>query len=100
MANALSARPAARSITVSVGQSVDRRLVVSVVDDGPGVPEDFLTVAFDRFSRADRSRASSGGSGLGLALVQAVARRAGGRATLANEPGGGARATVTVPPRG
>ncbi|KQS22339.1 HAMP domain-containing sensor histidine kinase [Frigoribacterium sp. Leaf186] len=100
VANALSVRPAARSITVSVGQTVDRRLVVSVVDDGPGVPEDFLTVAFDRFSRADPSRASSGGSGLGLALVQAVARRAGGRATLVNEPGGGARATVTVPPRG
>lgn len=100
VANALAARPQASTITVSVGQDERHRLVIAVIDDGPGVPDAFLPVAFDRFSRADRSRASSGGSGLGLALVQAVARRAGGRATLANEPGGGARATVTVPPRG
>jgi two-component system OmpR family sensor kinase len=67
------------------------QLEVVVRDDGPGVPEGFLPKAFDRFSRPDESRtASSGGSGLGLALVRAIAESAGGTALLTNEPTGAA----------
>jgi two-component system, OmpR family, sensor kinase len=58
-------------------------LVLRVEDDGPGAPEDFLPIAFDRFSRADTSRKLSG-SGLGLALVAAIADAADGDARAEN----------------
>lgn len=60
-----------------------RRLVLRVEDDGPGAPEEFIAVAFERFSRAETSRSQSG-SGLGLALVAAVAEAAGGEALAEN----------------
>ncbi|GAA4264825.1 HAMP domain-containing sensor histidine kinase [Frondihabitans peucedani] len=71
---------------------------LSVSDDGPGVPEEFLPVAFDRFTRADESRRRiRGGSGLGLTLVRGLAERAGGRASLVNGADGGAVAVVELP---
>ncbi|MCU1414117.1 MAG: two-component system sensor protein [Microbacteriaceae bacterium] len=71
-------------------------LVLRVVDSGPGMPEDFLPVAFDRFSRPDVSRAkNSGGSGLGLAIVHAIVTSAGGTVSLANA--NGLSVTVTLP---
>ncbi len=59
-----------------------------VADEGAGFEEDFLPRAFERFSRADDAR-TGGGAGLGLAIVDAVARAHGGRASAA-------RATVTL----
>ena len=49
-----------------------------VSDEGAGFPDDFLPRAFERFSRADEAR-TGGGAGLGLAIVDAVARAHGGR---------------------
>ena len=57
--------------------------VFRVTDDGPGMPKAFLPKAFERFSRLDESR-SSGGSGLGLSLVKAIADAAGGTVSLHN----------------
>ena len=60
-------------------------VVLAVDDDGPGMTEEFLAHAFERFARADEARArTSGGAGLGLALVQGIARAAGGDATARN----------------
>lgn len=60
-------------------------LRLRVEDDGPGVPEEFLDIAFERFSRADTSRTGGGsGSGLGLALVAAIADAADGDARAEN----------------
>ncbi len=74
------------------------RAVLSVLDDGPGIPEDDLPRLFDRFYRADTSRTrSSGGAGLGLAIVRAIVTAHGGRIEAANLPGGGARMTVVLP---
>jgi two-component system OmpR family sensor kinase len=68
-------------------------LLLTVVDSGSGMPEDFLPVAFDRFSRSDRSRASNDvGSGLGLAIVHAIVSAAQGAISLSNAAG----FTVTV----
>lgn len=73
-------------------------LVLAVEDDGPGIPEDFIPIAFDRFSRPDESRASNGGgSGLGLAIVHAIVAAAHGTVTLENSASGGVRVTVTLP---
>ncbi|MEO5711637.1 MAG: HAMP domain-containing sensor histidine kinase [Nocardioidaceae bacterium] len=73
----------------------DSSLRVSVRDDGPGFPADFVPQAFDRFSRAEESRTTPG-SGLGLALVHEVAQAHGGRATVEPGPGGCVRLDVPV----
>jgi two-component system OmpR family sensor kinase len=74
------------------------RSVLSVIDDGPGIPEADLPRLFDRFYRADSSRTrSSGGAGLGLAIVRAIVTAHGGRIEAANLPEGGARMTVRLP---
>jgi two-component system OmpR family sensor kinase len=79
------------------GQTVRRgvlppppRLVVSVSDNGPGIPPDLLPDLFERFTRADtaRSRTSSASStGLGLAIVDAVVAAHGGAVVATSRPG-------------
>jgi signal transduction histidine kinase len=68
---------------------------VSVADDGPGIPAEEREAVKGRFARGRRPR--SHGSGLGLALVQQQAELHGGTLTLADAPGGGLRATLTIP---
>jgi signal transduction histidine kinase len=70
------------------------RLVLTVTDDGPGLPEEFIPRAFDRFSQTDDGR--EGGTGLGLAIVAAIVAAAGGTVRLDND-GAGARAFVEIP---
>jgi two-component system, OmpR family, sensor histidine kinase BaeS len=69
---------------------------IAVRDDGPGIPSSALPHIFDRFYRADPSRASRG-SGLGLAIVADLAEALGGRAFAENPTGGGARVGIEVP---
>ncbi len=71
-------------------------LELHVLDAGLGVPSDFRPRAFDRFSRADPARTSSG-AGLGLAIVELIARRHGGHAELRDRPGGGTDAVLVLP---
>ncbi|MFJ9173955.1 ATP-binding protein [Streptomyces sp. NPDC102360] len=73
----------------------DATLVITVTDEGPGFPADFLPRAFERFARAETSRTSPG-SGLGLAFVAAVAASHGGTARAENT-GHGASASLTIP---
>ena len=69
-----------------------------VADDGEGVALDDLPHIFEPFYRGDSSRARrQGGSGLGLALVQALAQAHGGRVAVESAPGQGARFTVKLP---
>jgi signal transduction histidine kinase len=71
---------------------------VDVADDGPGFAPDDLPSVFDPLFRSDRARAgSTGGTGLGLAIARRLARAHGGDVEAANDPGGGARATLTLP---
>ena len=74
----------------------DGLLRVAVRDEGPGFPEHFAAHAFERFSRAEQSR-STPGSGLGLALVRAVAEAHGGRAYV--DPGTAACVRLDLPVR-
>lgn len=77
---------AARSIRVAAHKSAEG-VLLSVADDGPGIPEGDRARAVERFVRLESSR-SAPGSGLGLSLVAAVARLHGGELRLAdNEPG-------------
>ena len=71
---------------------------IDVTDDGPGIPEGALDHVFDRFYRADPSRSrSSGGAGLGLAIVQAIVEAHGGKVTVAREETGGTRIAIELP---
>jgi two-component system OmpR family sensor kinase len=67
-----------------------------VRDEGPGFPPAFLPRAFQRFSRADEAR-TRGGAGLGLALVDAIARAHGGSASARNLDEGGAEVAISLP---
>jgi two-component system, OmpR family, sensor kinase len=71
---------------------------VEVLDRGPGLTEDDLAAVFERFHRGAAGRAGPNGTGLGLPIARELARRWGGDVTLANRDGGGARATLLVPP--
>jgi signal transduction histidine kinase len=72
--------------------------VVEVDDNGPGVPESEIERAFEPFHRLESSRSrETGGIGLGLAVVRAIARGHGGEVTLQNRSEGGLRARVTLP---
>jgi two-component system OmpR family sensor kinase len=72
--------------------------VLEVADAGPGVPPEHVARIFERFYRADSSRArQSGGTGLGLAIVASLAAAHGGRATVDMSPGVGARFLVELP---
>lgn len=74
--------------------------VLTVEDDGPGVPDDERDRIFERFARLDESRdRSSGGSGLGLALVRELAEDHDGTVAVGTSPMGGAAFTVKVPLR-
>jgi two-component system sensor histidine kinase MtrB len=81
----------------------ERQLVVEVQDSGPGIPEDVLPHVFDRFYKADKGRARSEGSGLGLSIAMENARIHGGTITAANAPArpdgtpGGAVFTLVLP---
>jgi two-component system, OmpR family, sensor kinase len=75
-------------------ESADGIVELRVVDAGPGFPPEFLPHAFERFSRPDEAR-SGGSAGLGLAIVDAVARAHGGTARVDNA--GGASVTIALP---
>ncbi len=66
-----------------------RRLSIEVEDEGCGVPDEALGRIFDRFARADAARTrTAGGVGLGLAIVDAIAKGHGGRCTVTSTPHG------------
>jgi signal transduction histidine kinase len=67
-----------------------------VADSGPGFPEDFLTAAFERFSRPDLGRTVEG-TGLGLSIVRSIARAHGGEAHVTNLLSGGADVWISLP---
>ena len=71
---------------------------ISIVDHGEGVPPQIREQIFERFWRADTSRArETGGSGLGLAIVASILKALNGDIAVSESPGGGATFTVTLP---
>jgi two-component system, OmpR family, sensor kinase len=92
--NAIAAMPKGGTVQISLKQS-PTGLTLTVVDDGPGMPTEFIPIAFDRFSRPDDSRArNSGGAGLGLAIVHAIVASANGEISIANRRSSASRATA------
>ena len=76
----------------------DHDVVLTVVDNGPGIPEEDLPKVFERFYRVDKARSrAAGGTGLGLSIVQDTVKKRGGTVSAANRSNGGAVFTVRWP---
>ncbi len=87
LANARTHTPPGTTVTVSVARA-GGDAVLRVHDDGPGVDPVVRDELFERFSRADRSRArKTGGTGLGLSIAKAIVSAHGGTISVASEPG-------------
>jgi two-component system, OmpR family, sensor kinase len=94
--NALIHTPAGTPVTVSVRRE-GSDAVLEVADRGPGVPVSMRERVFERFARGGGDAAPQGSSGLGLAIVRAVADAHHGRVALSDAEGGGARFVITLP---
>jgi signal transduction histidine kinase len=85
-------------VRLSVAGDAPDRLRFVVEDDGPGIPPAERERVFDRFHRTDPARdRASGGAGLGLAIVDAIARAHGGSVEAGESPEGGARLVLVLP---
>jgi two-component system OmpR family sensor kinase len=88
LANARTHTPPGTSVTTSLAVDQTGAAVLTVSDDGPGIPAWLQPEIFERFARGDSSRSRRGGStGLGLAIVAAVVRAHGGTIGVHSVPG-------------
>jgi two-component system, OmpR family, sensor kinase len=106
MSNALTHTPDGTPIEVSIGSGIlDPRVddsppaaTIDVTDHGPGMTADQAHRVFERFYRADQARTSTtGGNGLGLAIVRALVAAHGGIASVRTSPGRGATFRIALP---
>jgi signal transduction histidine kinase len=93
--NALRHTPSGGSVVLAVKED-GSNVVFSVEDSGPGIDPDDLPHVFERFYRADRSRHTDGGAGLGLAIARGIVEAHGGR-IWADPSGSGARFSFALP---
>ncbi len=98
--NALNYAPSDTDVELETGSDDGRRPGWRCSTAAPGSIADEGERVFDRFYRGSASRSGTAGTGLGLPVVEALARRWGGTATLRNRAGGGARGEVRLPLRG
>lgn len=83
---------------ISMERRGETAVVITVMDRGPGIPDDQLEAAMQPFYRVEQSRnRETGGSGLGLAIAQQLAAAIGGSVRLYNREGGGLAAEVVIP---
>ena len=98
-ANAIRHTPTGGTVALRAEPDGDR-VRVTISDSGPGIPAEHLPHVFDRFYKADASRAGTrvpSGSGLGLSIVRAIVDRHGGSVRASNAPDGGAVFTFQLP---
>jgi two-component system OmpR family sensor kinase len=97
LANVRAHTPADTPVRVTLSRE-DGHARLEVADSGPGMDAEQVAHAFERFYRAEESRTrSSGGVGLGLSIVAAVAQAHGGTVAAASEPGQGATFRIELP---
>lgn len=104
VSNAVRHTPAGTTVLVGIAPRPDNQIILSVSDNGPGLPDDDAGRVFERFYRGDPSRArisgngsAGGGHGLGLSIVAALVAAHAGRVDAEQTPGGGATFRVVLP---
>ena len=97
VSNAVKYTPQGGQILITIHESVND-VVFVVEDNGPGIPESELPFIFERLYRADKSRnRSTGGAGIGLAIVKSIVVAHGGSVKAENRPELGSRFIVILP---
>jgi two-component system, OmpR family, sensor histidine kinase KdpD len=94
--NAIKFSPKGADIRIGAHR-VGGEVVISVADQGPGIPPPERERVFEKFYRVKREGAGVRGSGLGLAICKGLVEANGGRIRVEQTPGGGARFVVTLP---
>lgn len=94
--NSLRYTPGGGVITLRARRE-QQRILLQVRDNGEGISAEDLPHIFDRFYRGDRSRQSSGESGLGLAIAKSLIESQGGSISVESEPGKGSVFTISLP---
>jgi len=99
MSNAIKFTAKDRGITINVTEDKKNaaQLLVTVADQGVGIPEDELEQVFDKFVQSSKTKTGAGGTGLGLAICKEIINAHGGRIWAENNPQGGAIFSVLLP---
>jgi two-component system, OmpR family, osmolarity sensor histidine kinase EnvZ len=95
--NALRYAGSDKPMELAVSQTTEG-VTVEVADRGPGIPPADVERMKSPFTRLESARSNAKGAGLGLAIVDRIMRRCGGRFDLLRRPGGGLRACLVFPP--
>jgi signal transduction histidine kinase len=96
ISNSLRYTPAKGEIVLGARQE-NGNVILSVTDNGRGIPADALPHVFDRFYRADSARTRSDESGLGLAIARSIVLAHGGSISAESAPGTGTTMKITLP---
>jgi len=95
--NAIKYSEPERKVKVEVERS-DFEILISVIDEGQGIPKEHLPRIFERFYRVDKARSRKlGGTGLGLSIVKHIAAVHNGSVTVESEVGKGSKFTIHLP---
>lgn len=87
LSNAAKYSPAGGRVLITVAR-IDHHLRVTVIDNGPGIPDEFRARIFQKFAQADSSDArQKGGTGLGLSIAKAIIEKMGGNIGFDMQPG-------------
>ncbi|RME45023.1 MAG: ATP-binding protein, partial [Chloroflexi bacterium] len=99
LSNAVKYSPPDSLIRIS-GRVEPDRIIVSVSDEGPGIPLEEQHAVFDRFSRGSVAQNTTSGAGLGLYLSKAIVEAHGGEIWVESTPGQGATFYFSLPRNG
>lgn len=97
--NAFEHTPADAKVRLSAAAD-SAALRIAVTDDGPGIPASEQSALFERFARGQVGKRTTSGAGLGLPIVEAIARAHGGSVELESSPGEGTTFTIVIPTEG
>ena len=96
LSNALKFSPEQTAVSISAREE-HNSLLVSVADEGPGIPANEVEAIFDKFIQSSKTRTGAGGTGLGLAICREIIAVHGGRIWAENNPSRGAVFYFTLP---
>ncbi|MGN1408911.1 MAG: ATP-binding protein [Eubacteriales bacterium] len=98
MSNAIKYTPDGGQIDIRITKSQRKSVLISVADNGIGIPDEDISHLFERFYRVEKSRnQDAGGTGLGLAIAKELVEAHGGQITVESELGSGTNVTIELP---